>query len=159
MAAKLFLPQRGESPWSPQGRTRRWILLYLALLCLGIFLHLTLASQIAILSYRIWKLDEQKQALEQQRAEIMVQIAAMTAPAALEEKARELGFVPAEEVLYIVLDRSEEALMVPPESALAAPEEGTAEDTDGAAWWQEIISRFAAWIAPTSRPVEAEGSP
>ncbi len=88
-----------KAHWSPSRLTR--VILIIAIAAAFAVLYLVQSSQIVTSMREVENLRAQLTQLEQDNELLAIQISADTSPAKLRDRAGKLGFVPAEDILYV----------------------------------------------------------
>jgi hypothetical protein len=125
-----------------RARSALGVVLILGVLSLLGWVYLTQASYVATTSRHLRELEKQKERIEQESFQLMVEIAELESVTRLASRAQELGFVMA------YSDESEYLAVVeaPPAQARAA-----ASDGPGTYWWTNVTSQFTAWAEGSTR--------
>lgn len=125
-----------------RARSALGVVLILGMLSLLGWVYLTQASYVATTSRHLRELERQKERIEQENFQLMVEIAELESVTRLASRAQELGFVMA------YSDESEflAAVEAPPAQARA-----TASDGTGTYWWTNVTSQFTAWAEGSTR--------
>ena len=125
-----------------RARSALGVVLILGMLSLLGWVYLTQASYVATTSRQLRQLEQQKEAIEQENWQTMVEIAELESVSRLASRAEELGFVMA------FSDESEFLAMVdaPPAQARVAGTSGSS-----AYWWTSVTSQFTAWAQGSTR--------
>jgi hypothetical protein len=147
-------------------------LLILILVSLLGWLYLTQASQVTTTGYHIYELERERARLQRENAKLMLDIAELERLEIVEARARQLGFVPPEQVEYLsVADYPPDR---PSLGQLAVAFEGenlaldsSKQDKIGneavgaapAGWWERLVSQFNIWITVQPGSAMAEGTP
>jgi len=156
---------------SLDARTAIGSLLILVLVSLLGWLYLTQASQVTTTGYRIYELERERACLQRENAKLMLEIAEMERLEVVEARARQLGFVPPEQVEYLVV--ADYPPDHPPSGPLApvfggenlalnsSQQDRTGDEavvTGLAGWWEEMVYQFNIWISvqPGSAMAEVE---
>lgn len=153
-------------------RTAIGSLLILILVSLLGWLYLTQASQVTTTGYRIYELERERARLQRESAKLMLEIAELERLENVEARARQLGFVPPEQVEYLTVAN------YPPDHpslgqlAATSGEENLAwhspqqEETGNEAvraalvgGWEKLVSQFNIWITVQPGSAMAEGTP
>jgi len=161
-----------KSIGSLNARTAVGSLLILILVSLLGWLYLTQASQVTTTGYRIYELESERVRLQRENAKLMLEIAELGRLEDVEARARQLGFVPPEQVEYLVV--ADYPPDHPPSGQLAATfgeenlalnspqQEKIGNEVVGmalAGWWEKLVSQFNIWIIVQPGPTMAEGTP
>jgi hypothetical protein len=161
-----------KSTGSLDARTAIGSLLILVLVSLLGWLYLTQASQVTTTGYRIYELERERARLQRENAKLRLEIAELERLEVVGVRVRQLGFVPPDQVEYLVV--ADYPSDHPSSGQLAATfgEENLALDSPqqekmgnearGAAlagWWEKMVSQFNIWIAVQPGSVMAEGTP
>lgn len=153
-------------------RTAIGFLLILILVSLLGWLYLTQASQVTTTGYRIYELERERARLQRENARLMLEIAELERLEDVEARARQLGFVPPEQVEYLVVadyppdhpssgpltatfGEENLALNSPQQEEISNQAVGTAL----AGWWEKLISQFNVWMIVQPGSAMAEGTP
>ncbi|GIV79550.1 MAG: hypothetical protein KatS3mg050_3944 [Litorilinea sp.] len=131
-------------PDSPQAFAR--YVAGLSLIFLGLTLHVLLAAQILQARVELSQLQAQHERLIQENSELAWQIAAATNLDRIAQRARELGYVPAEGRTFVVLPATPAAPAIPAPVAEPQPEKTQAEG--GLLHWLQTL------LAPDSNSRE-----
>jgi len=125
-----------------RARSALGVVLILGTLSLLGWVYLTQASYVATTSCRLRDLEKQKERIEQENWQLMVEIAGLESVSRLASRAQELGFV-------MAFSDETEFLAV----ADALPAQARAPSTDGpsAYWWTNVTSQFTAWAQESTR--------
>ena len=91
----------GSITWRLERKAALGMLLVLVTTSLVGWLYLTQASSLTTISFQIEQLREELATLNQQNAQLELEIAGWEALPRIEQRARELGFSPPDEVLYL----------------------------------------------------------
>jgi cell division protein FtsL len=161
-----------KSVGSLDARTAIGSLLILILVSLLGWLYLTQASQVTTMGYRIYELERERARLQRENAKLMLEIAELERLEDVEARARQLGFVPPQQVEYLVVTD------YPPDHPLSgqlaatfggenlalnsSQQEKTRNEAVGAAlavWWEKLLSQFNIWITVQPGSAMAEGTP
>jgi len=146
-------------------------LLILILVSLLGWLYLTQASQVTTTGYRIYELERERARLQRENAKLMLEIAELERLEDVEARARQLGFVPPQQVEYLVVtdyppDHPLSGQLVATfggeNLALNSSQQKTENEAVGAAlavWWEKLISQFNIWITVQPGSAMAEGTP
>ena len=147
------------------------ILIFILVSLLG-WLYLTQASQVTTTGYRIYELESERVRLQRENARLMLEIAELERLGGVETRARQLGFVPPEQVEYLVVadyppdhpSSGQLAATFGEENlALNSPQqEKIGNEAVGmalAGWWQKLVSQFNIWIIVQPGSAMAEGTP
>lgn len=138
-------------PWQLDSKAALGFLLILGTFSLVGWLYLTQASAVTATSYRIDELRLELDQLKNQNATLGLQIAQLEALPRVEQRARELGFQPTNDVRYLAVSNyplvaveddstsnntfpSQEPLEVFPSQPVSS------------AWWVDLLDSFAAWL-------------
>jgi hypothetical protein len=166
-----------KSIGSLNARTAIGSLLILILVSLLGWLYLTQASQVTTTGYRIYELERERARLQRENAKLMFEIAELERLEDVEARARQLGFVPPEQVEYLVV--ADYPPDHPPSGQLAAtfgeetlalgsPQQGKGNEANRrnsavgatmAGWWEKLVSQFNIWIIVQPGSAMAEGTP
>ena len=159
-----------KSTGSLDAKTAIGSLLILILVSLLGWLYLTQASQVTTTGYRIYELERERVRLQRENAKLMLEIAELERLKDVEARARQLGFVPPDQVEYLVVADYPSDHPSPGQLAatnakedliLDSPKQDN-EETVGAAladWWEELVSQFTIWITVQPGSAMAEGTP
>ena len=147
-------------------------LLILILVSLLGWLYLTQASQVTTTGYHIYELEGERARLQRENAKLMLEIAELERLEDVEARARQLGFVPPQQVEYLVVTD------YPPDHPLSgqlvatfggenlalnsSQQEKAGNEAVGVAlavWWEKLISEFNIWITVQPGSAMAEGTP
>jgi hypothetical protein len=161
-----------KSTGSLDARTAIGSLLILILVSLLGWLYLTQASQVTATGYRIYELERERARLQRENAKLMLEIAELERLEVVGARARQLGFVPPEQVEYLVVadyppdppsSRQLAATFGEENLTLDSPQqEKTGNEAMGAAlagWWEKMVSQFNIWITVQPGSAMAEGTP
>jgi cell division protein FtsL len=153
-------------------RTAIGSLFILILISLLGWLYLTQASQVTTAGYRIYELETERARLQRENARLMLEIAELERLEDIETRARQLGFVPPEQVEYLVVadyppDHPSPGQLTTAfgkeDLTLGSPEQDKiGNKAVGAAladWWEKLVSQFTVWITVQPGSVMAEGTP
>jgi hypothetical protein len=153
-------------------RTAIGSLLILILVSLLGWLYLTQASQVTTTGYRIYELERERARLQRESAKLMLEIAELERLENVEARARQLGFVPPEQVEYLTVanyppDHSSLGQLADTSGeenpALHSPQqEETGNEAMRAALvggWEKLVSQFNIWITVQPGSAMAEGTP
>jgi hypothetical protein len=161
-----------ESIGSLNAKTAIGSLLILILVSLLGWLYLTQASQVTTTGYRIYELESERARLQRENAKLMLEIAELERLEDVKARARQLGFVPPEQVEYLVV--ADYPPDHPPSGQLAATfgeenlvlisphQEKIGNKVDRGAvagWWEKLVSQFNIWIIVQPGSATAEGTP
>lgn len=140
------------------------VLFVVALLSGASMAHLKLTSEATTISYHIGELERRKLELQSEKGQLLFEIAEATSLAKLQERARDMGFVPAQDIEYVPVAMQTSAVptTVPSDRATAERADqlpvqsgrGTAERSIASGWWERFLDQFAAWTT-----VEPEVTP
>ena len=125
-----------------RARSALGIVLIFGMLSLLGWVYLTQASYVATTSRQLRELERQKERIEQENWQLMVEIAELQSVNRLASRAEQLGFVMAfsdESEFLAVVD-------VPPAQVRAITPDGP-----GTYWWTNVTSQFTAWAQGSSR--------
>ena len=127
-----------------RARSALGVVLILGTLSLLGWVYLTQASYVATTSHRLRDLEKQKERIEQESWQLMVEIAELESVSRLASRAQELGFVMAfsDETEFL-------AVADTPPAQARAPTRGA--DDPGAYWWANVTSQFTAWAQGSTR--------
>ncbi len=148
-------------PWQLDSKAALGFLLILGTFSLVGWLYLTQASAVTATSYRIDELRLELDQLKNQNATLGLQIAQLEALPRVEQRARELGFQPTNDVRYLAVSnyplvagendsasngpfQSQEPLQVFPSKPVSS------------AWWVDLLDSFAAWLEGRTLIVNGE---
>ena len=147
------------------------ILIFILVSLLG-WLYLTQASQVTTTGYRIYELERERARLQRENAKLRLEIAELERLEDVKARARQLGFVPPEQVEYLVVADypPDHPSSVQPAAtfgeenlALNSPQqEKTRDAAAGAAlagWWEKLVSQFTIWTIVQPGSAMAEGTP
>ena len=145
------------------------ILIFILVSLLG-WLYLTQASQVTTTGYRIYELEGERARLQRENAKLMLEIAELERLEDVKARARQLGFVPPEQVEYLVVadyppDHPPQLAATFGEENLALnspQQEKTRDEAAGAAlagWWEKLVSQFTIWTIVQPGSAMAEGTP
>jgi hypothetical protein len=162
-----------KSIGSLDARTAIGSLLILILVSLLGWLYLTQASQVTTTGYRIYELENERARLQRENAKLMLEIAELGRLEVVEARARQLGFVPSEQVEYLAVagyypsDYSLSGQLAvafgEEDLALDFPEQQkTGNEAVRAALvggWEKLVSQFSVWITVQPGSAMAEGTP
>ena len=161
-----------KSIGSLNARTAIGSLLILILVSLLGWLYLTQASQVTTTGYRIYELEGERARLQRENAKLMFEIAELERLEDVEARARQLGFVPPEQVEYLGVadyppDHSSSGQLAvtfaKEDFALDSPKQDNrgseAVEAALASWWEKLVSQFNIWIAIQPGSAMAEGTP
>jgi cell division protein FtsL len=161
-----------KSAGSLDARTAIGSLLIIILVSLLGWLYLTQASQATTTGYRIYELERERARLQRENAQLMLEIAELERLEKVEARARQLGFIPPEQVEYLVVTNYPPDH--PPSGQLAATfeeenltlnspqKEKTGDkvvEVAPAGWWGKMVSQFNIWITIQPSSAMAEGTP
>jgi hypothetical protein len=125
-----------------RARSALGVVLILGMLSLLGWVYLTQASYVATTSRHLRELEKQKERIEQESWQLMVEIAELESVTRLASRAQELGF-------FMAFSDETEFLAVtdaPPAQARAA-----STDEQSAYWWTNVTSQFTAWAQGSIR--------
>ena len=127
-----------------RARSALGVVLILGTLSLLGWVYLTQASYVATTSRRLRDLEKQKERIEQENWQLMVEIAELESVSRLASRAQELGFVMAfsDETEFL-------AVADAPPAQARAPTRGA--DGPSAYWWTNVTSQFTAWAQGSTR--------
>ncbi len=125
-----------------RARSALGVVLILGMLSLLGWVYLTQASYVATTSRHLRELEKQKERIEQENWQLMVEIAELESVSRLASHAQEQGFVMA------FPDESEFLAVV---DAPAAQARAAGTDGPGAYWWTNVASQFTAWAQGSTR--------
>jgi cell division protein FtsB len=161
-----------RSTGSLDARTAIGSLLILILVSLLGWLYLTQASQVTTTGYRIYELERERARFQRENAKLMLEIAELERLEVVEARARQLGFVPPDQVEYLVVadyppdypsSGQLAATFGEEDLALDSPQqEKIGSEARGAAlpgWWEKMVSQFNIWIVVQPGSAMAEGTP
>jgi hypothetical protein len=161
-----------KSTGNLNARTAIGSLLILTLVSLLGWLYLTQASQVTTTGYRIYELERERAHLQRENAKLMLEIAELERLEDVEARARQLGFVPPEQVEYLVVadyppDHSPSGQLAATfgeeNLALSSPQqEKIGKEAVGATladWWGKLVSQLNLWITVQPGSAMAEGTP
>jgi hypothetical protein len=148
-------------PWQLDSKAALGFLLILGTFSLVGWLYLTQASAVTATSYRIDELRLELDHLKNQNATLGLQIAQLEALPRVEQRARELGFQPTNDVRYLAV----------PNYPLASAEEDFTNNISysreplevfpskpvSSAWWVDLLDNFAAWLEGQTVVVKDKG--
>jgi hypothetical protein len=125
-----------------RARSALGVALILGVLSLLGWVYLTQASYVATTSRHLRELEKQKERIEQESFQLMVEIAELESVSRLASRAEELGFV-------MAFSDESEFLAV----ADTAPAQARASGTyvDDSYWWSNVTSQFTAWAEGSTR--------
>ncbi|MDE3088394.1 MAG: septum formation initiator family protein [Chloroflexota bacterium] len=150
MAATMIKGKDLNSSFAPS--TLRTLLLLVGLVALLGFVYLGQNGQATMTGRRAQDLKAQLERIERENAQTEVEIAQLTQPSRIAERARALGFRPAtiSQIIFIVVKN------YPVEQKPAAPamaSSSTSSSFDLGALWNDLLARGG--LSPTARTVEA----
>lgn len=160
-----------KSTGSLDARTAIGSLLILILVSLLGWLYLTQASQVTTTGYRIYELERERARLQRENAKLMLEIAELERLEDVETRARQLGFVPPEQVEYLIVadyppdppSSGQLAATFGEENFLNSPQQekagNEALETTLASWWKKLGSQFTTWITVQPGSAMAESAP
>jgi len=161
-----------KSTGSLDARTAIGSLLILILVSLLGWLYLTQASQVTTTGYRIYELERERARLQRENAKLMLGVAELERLEVVGARARQLGFVPPEQVEYLVVadyppdhPSSGQLAATFGEGSLtldSSQQEKIGHAPMGAAragGGEKMVSQFNIWIAVQPGSVMAEGTP
>lgn len=127
-----------------RARSALGVVLILGTLSLLGWVYLTQASYVATTSRRLRDLEKQKERIEQENWQLMVEIAGLESVSRLASRAQELGFVMAfsDETEFL-------AVADAPPAQARAPTRGAGGPS--AYWWTNVTSQFTAWAQGSTR--------
>ncbi len=116
-------------------------LFFLAILCAAIYFYVQPASQISAARFRIAELKAEHARLQRENAELIRELATYTDIRQIEARARELGYQPPTERMYV---------QVPPENPapLATTAPSDLDSRPAASWWQAALDWATAQLNP-----------
>jgi cell division protein FtsB len=129
-----------QMPWSVDGKAAVGLLLLLVIFSLVGWLYLSQASYLTATAFRVEELRAELEAVQRTNAALGLEIAQLESLPRIEQRARELGFGPPEEVRYLVLtglpatvNEYQMASTTPGEPPLLS-------------WWPTLIDQVSTWL-------------
>lgn len=127
-------------PWSVDGKAALGLLLILITVSLVGWLYLSQASYLTTTSYRVEELRLKLETIQQTNAALELEIAQLESLTRIEQRAREVGFRPPNEVRYLAVANYPDPVIETPRTAAAQ------SDKSFAPWWRDVIDQFSAWL-------------
>ena len=138
-----------QIPWSFDKKAALGLLLILVTFSLVGWLYLGQASVITSVTLQIEKLQRQTQLVNQQNAELALEIAKLESLNRIEEKARALGFQPTNPANIRYLPINNYPITTAEDDLVYVTKHPTPQE----ATWQIWLDSFVAWVAgkPTAK--------
>jgi cell division protein FtsL len=139
--------------------TVRTLVLLIALFALVGLIYLGQSSQATLTGARMLELQGESERLKRENAQLEYEIAVLTTPAKIAERARAQGLRPAtiSQTIYVTV---KDYPVTPPQPAPVVTESPTTPPTSDSfvvVLWNEVLTRLG--LAPSGRAVEATASP